>query len=191
MTDNRSVRALQSTEAALDEMPLDISGTKVSLSSIDMSNMLIHCIQNLARLIRTSLAHHLQEHGLYAGQDRIILSLADKDGQMPTLLARRLGVQPPTVTKTINRLQEQGFVTRCDGHRDQRQSHIFLTESGQKTAQFIQDIILQMEKDALYGLDDDEQSFLFSILAKMQANFSAKPMMKDVCKNHIEVSYPS
>ncbi len=62
-------------------------------------------LQSAARLSRTALAARLLDHGFYAGQDQIMLSLSHEDGQTPGQLASRLGVRPPTITKTINRLQ--------------------------------------------------------------------------------------
>src|SRR5690606_33082524 len=69
-------------------------------------------LHSAARLARTALAARLLAHGFYAGQDQIMLALAREDGQTPGSLAERLGVRPPTITKTINRLQAQGFVEK-------------------------------------------------------------------------------
>ena len=68
-------------------------------------------LHSAARLSRTALAARLLAHGFYAGQDQIMIALHQEDGQTPGQLASRLGVRPPTITKTINRLQAQGFLT--------------------------------------------------------------------------------
>src|SRR6185312_2864002 len=86
-------------------------------------------LHSVARLARTALAARLLAHGFYAGQDQIMLALAEEDGQTPGRLATRLGVRPPTITKTINRLQSQGFLDKQASERDGRQAHVFLTES--------------------------------------------------------------
>src|SRR5690554_4876547 len=80
-------------------------------------------LQSAARLSRTALAARLLQHGFYAGQDQIMLALAESDGLTPGGLARRIGVRPPTITKTINRLQGQGFVERRASESDSRQAH--------------------------------------------------------------------
>src|SRR4029453_8554301 len=84
-------------------------------------------LQSAARLSRTALAARLLNHGFYAGQDQIMLSLSHEDGQTPGQLATKLGVRPPTITKTINRLQTQGFLDKRASDTDARQAHIFLT----------------------------------------------------------------
>lgn len=130
-------------------------------------------LQSAARLTRTALAARLLEHGLYAGQEQIIMALADEDGQTPGQLAQRLGVRPPTITKTINRLQVQGFVTKHASETDARQAHIFLAETGREAIRSIEKTLKKTEKQALKGLDKKDQKTLAKLLARIETNLSA------------------
>lgn len=127
-------------------------------------------VQSTARMMKTLLARRLYEFGLYAGQDRIILSLAIKDGQTPSHLAKQLGVKPPTVTKTIARLQDQGFVTKRGSHKDQRQLHIYLTKDGHKIVNLIETTIAETERDVMDGLDEADYLMLLALLERIQKN---------------------
>ncbi len=129
-------------------------------------------LHSAARLARTALAARLLEHGFYAGQDQIMLSLDREDGQTPGALADRLGVRPPTITKTINRLQAQGFLEKRASSHDARQAHIFLTETGRETIRAIEKSVKKTEKQALKGLDKKDQKALFKLLARIEANLS-------------------
>lgn len=131
---------------------------------------ILDILQSTARMTKTLLAHRLYEYGLYAGQDRIILSLALKDGQTPGFLAKQMGVKPPTITKTIARLQEQGFVTKRGSEKDQRQLHIFLTKDGRKVVDLIEKVTIDTERDALSCLNEEERVKLFDLLAHIKAN---------------------
>ena len=126
--------------------------------------------QSTARMMKTLLARRLYEFGLYVGQDRIILLLATKDGQSPGSLAKRLGVKPPTVTKTIARLQEQGFVTKRGSHKDQRQLHVFLTKDGHKIVDLIERAIEETEREVTGGLDEQEQYTLLTLMDRIHKN---------------------
>jgi DNA-binding MarR family transcriptional regulator len=127
-------------------------------------------MQSAARLFRTSLATRLLAHGLYAGQDQIMLALWRQDGQTPGQLALALGVRPPTITKTINRLQGQGFLDKRASEQDARQAHVFLTESGKGAIRAIEKSLRKTEKIALKGLDKKEQKALGRLLARIEAN---------------------
>lgn len=130
----------------------------------------LNIVQSTARMMKTLLARRLYEFGLYAGQDRIILLLALKDGQSPSNLAKKLGVKPPTVTKTIARLQQQGFVTKRGSHKDQRQLHVFLTKDGHKVANLIKSAIAATEREITDGFDEQEHLMLFTLLERLQKN---------------------
>lgn len=130
-------------------------------------------LQSAARLSRTALAARLLAHGFYAGQDQIMLALHDEDGQTPGKLATRIGVRPPTVTKTINRLQAQGFVEKRASEDDARQAHIFMTTSGRDAIKAVEKAVRKAEKQALKGLDKKEQKILSKLLHRIEANLSS------------------
>ncbi|MBL8578453.1 MAG: MarR family transcriptional regulator [Mesorhizobium sp.] len=135
-------------------------------------------LQSAARLTRTALAARLLAHGFYAGQDQIMLALSSEDGQTPGQLASRLGVRPPTITKTINRLQAQGFLDKRASNHDARQAHIFLTEVGRETIKAIEKSVRKTEKQALKGLDKKEQKALAKLLARIEANLSNSELVE-------------
>jgi DNA-binding MarR family transcriptional regulator len=129
-------------------------------------------LHSAARLSRTALAARLLEYGFYAGQDQIMLALNHEDGQTPGQLAARLGVRPPTVTKTINRLQVQGFLEKRASEADARQAHVFLTEHGRETIRSIEKSVRKTEKQAFRGFDKKEQKLLGKLLSRIEANLS-------------------
>lgn len=129
-------------------------------------------LQSAARLSRTALAARLLSHGFYAGQDQIMMALDEEDGQTPGQLAVRLGVRPPTITKTINRLQAQGVLEKRASDSDARQSHIFLTESGAQAIRAIEKSVRKTQKIALKGLDKKDIKSLSKLLSKVEGNLS-------------------
>lgn len=129
-------------------------------------------LQSAARLSRTVLASRLLSHGFYAGQDQIMLALSGEDGQTPGQLAGKLGVRPPTITKTINRLQIQGFLEKRASDSDARQAHIFLTETGSDAIRAIEKSVRKTEKQALKGLDKKDVKAFSKILSRIEANLS-------------------
>lgn len=123
-----------------------------------------------SRTARTILARNLLDIGLYAGQDAILLALSDRNGQTPTTLAAQIGVRAPTITKTINRLEAQGFVTRIASKDDARQVHIWLTVAGADTLKAIRKAARKTEKHALSGLTKKDRKAFSALLATMSAN---------------------
>jgi len=145
-------------------------------------------LHSAARLARTALAARLLAHGFYAGQDQIMLALDRQDGQTPGTLAERLGVRPPTITKTINRLQAQGFLDKRASNSDARQAHIFLTDLGREAIHAIEKSVKKTEKQALKGLDKKDQKALFKLLARIEANLTGddSAMAEDEAEDAVE-----
>lgn len=136
-------------------------------------------LQSAARFSRTALAARLNGHGFYAGQDQIMLALDQEDGQTPGQLAVRLGVRPPTITKTINRLQAQGVLDKQPSKDDARQAHIFLTEQGRDAIRAIEKSVRKVDKVAFQGFDKKEQKALAKFLSRIEANLAGTVVEAD------------
>ena len=137
-------------------------------------------LQSVARLTRTVLAKRLLEQGLYAGQDKIILALAEENGQTPGTLAQKLRVKPPTITKTINRLAAQGFLEKRASDVDARRTHIFLTPAGEEVIRKIEYSLRKIEEQALQGIEKSDVKTLKRLLDQVSHNLSAEgPVLAD------------
>lgn len=129
-------------------------------------------LQAAARLSRTALAARLLAHGFYAGQEQVMLLLEREDGLTPGELAIRLGVRPPTVTKTVNRLQAQGYVEKRGSVRDARRANIFLTDAGRGAIRAIEKAVRRTDRLALDGFDKKERRLLLDLLGRIEANLT-------------------
>ena len=112
------------------------SGKKKDLDGLS-TNDLASAVTQAARAMRTALSRSLSESGLYAGQDGVILALSGEDGLTAGDLASRLGVKAPTMTRTISRMEAQGFLERRNDGEDGRLTVVFLTEQGRATVEQI------------------------------------------------------
>ncbi len=84
-------------------------------------------VQQVARAQRTRLAELLAPHGLHPGQDALLLVLCAEPGLRQAELARRLAVEPPTVTRMVQRLEKAGVVERRADPHDARLSRVYPT----------------------------------------------------------------
>ncbi|GAB3803191.1 MarR family winged helix-turn-helix transcriptional regulator [Micromonospora zhanjiangensis] len=88
-------------------------------------------LNKLAKLYRAAKAHRLAELGLHPGQDVLLWVLAqERDGMTVSALAARLGVEQPTVTRSLSRMDKAGLFRREPVPADRRQVLIVLTAHG-------------------------------------------------------------
>jgi len=115
---------------------------------------------------------HLGRIGLHPGQEALIKALAETDGQTMSQLAAALAVQPPTVTKMVNRLSAQGVVRRQASDTDGRLARVFLTEDGRGRIADIDRTWKRLEKEALDGIDDKDRKRLRRLLKQIERNLA-------------------
>ncbi|MCC5951719.1 MAG: MarR family transcriptional regulator [Acidimicrobiia bacterium] len=123
-----------------------------------------------ARVHRSTAAELLGELGLYPGQEQLLLALYDRDGQTQSDLARELGVEPPTVTKMIGRLEVAGYVKRKPHPTDRRATQVFLTPTAQRNRRKVQKAQDRLDQRALAGLSDRQRSTLRKLLEQVTEN---------------------
>lgn len=127
-------------------------------------------VVNAARSMRTVLSRNLLATGLYAGQDGVILALAEEGGLTAGALAARLGVKAPTMTRTIGRLEAQGFVERKPDETDGRLTVVHLTEAGRASIDHITEAGRLSEQQAADGLSEKDVRNLLKLLHAMDEN---------------------
>lgn len=126
-----------------------------------------------ARSMRTVLTRSLADSGLYAGQDSVILALAEEDGLPAGSLAQKLGVKAPTITRTIGRMEAQGFVERRADAEDARLTKVYLTESGRNTVSQINASALACDSLATRGFSEKEIRVMVRLLKTIDGNLQA------------------
>ena len=136
------------------------------------SGVLSAAVTQVARAMRTRLSHGLAESGLYPGQDGVVQLLAQEDGQTPGALAHQLGVKALTMTRTIGRMEAQGFVQRRTDDRDGRLTKVYLTDEGRGSVARIAEAMADCETLAVQGLSGKELKTLVKLLSLIDDNLS-------------------
>ncbi|NTF32924.1 MarR family winged helix-turn-helix transcriptional regulator [Rhizobium skierniewicense] len=134
---------------------------------------LAQSITQAARSMRTALSYNLSASGLYAGQDGVILALAQEGSMTPGQIAQKLGVKAPTMTRTIGRMEAQGFVERSAGDGDGRLTMVKLTEAGLKSVEHINMSLADCNARAVNGLSAKEVKTVVKLLRTIDANLQS------------------
>lgn len=92
------------------------------------------------------------------------------DGQPQCDLARAIGVEAPSLVRTLDQLAEQGLIERCPCDQDRRTKRIFLTEAATPLLQQIDAVVAEARQEMLAGLSDDEVHQLDALLGRIEEN---------------------
>lgn len=126
----------------------------------------------VAKALRAIHERNLNAMGLYIGQERILLALADSPGMSSAGLAEALNVEPPTMTKALQRLNRAGLVERRPCHTDGRISRNFITPGAEALLPQIQSAWHSLDQRLLAGFSEDECQQLEGLLTHLLDNLS-------------------
>lgn len=125
------------------------------------------------RLLRSRLDKALQTVGLRLGQFQVLRLLWETDGLTPRELSDRLGVEMPTVTRTIQRMLRDGLVRREAHPADARSVRIFLAPRAHDLEKGVGEILASEMEASMAGFTDAERDVLIGYLERMSENAQA------------------
>lgn len=131
-----------------------------------MKNLLFHEIHQKSRLSIKEVNEALREFDLYSSQWSILFCLKQFGSMTQKEIWQYLNVEAPTVTRTIVRLEESGWVVRCEG-KDKRERIVQLSSFAEQKVPEIENRIRQTEERLVSDLSDEEQEQLIVLLKKI------------------------
>lgn len=114
----------------------------------------------------------LNELGLHVGQEWILFELWREEGQTHSQLAEQMCLEPPTITKMLQRMESSGLVERRQDSEDARVSRVYLTKRGRELKKGVVKVWQQLEDDTVRGLNETEQLLMRRLLIQVSANLS-------------------
>jgi DNA-binding MarR family transcriptional regulator len=122
-------------------------------------------LNKMAKLYRAAKAGKLAALGLHPGQDVLLWVLAQaENGMTISELAARLGVESPTATRSLTRMEGTGLFRREPVAGDRRQVRIVITESGRTLVPAVEAVWAELADDAFGHLPAADRSLVVEAL---------------------------
>ncbi|GAA2846589.1 DNA-binding MarR family transcriptional regulator [Aminobacter aminovorans] len=137
---------------------------------IDRLGFLIH---DAARLVRRSFEQRGSEFGLSAAQWRLLVRLVKEEGVAQARLAELLEIEPISVSRLLDRMEEGGWIERRQGAADRRVRMIFPTDKALEAFSKVKAVAGEVYEKALAGLSDEERLATVHGLRTIIDNLSA------------------
>ncbi len=122
------------------------------------------------RMLRRNFNLRAQAHGLSLAQWQALAYLAREEGVNQVTLADRLEIQPITLARLIDRLQEAGLVSRRPDPGDRRAFRLYLTDAARPLIDRMWGYAAETRAEAMAGLPDDDRAALMRSLLHMKQN---------------------
>ncbi|MFB9798972.1 MarR family winged helix-turn-helix transcriptional regulator [Streptomonospora salina] len=119
----------------------------------------------MSKLYREVKSRKLADLGLHPGQDVLLWLLAQQEGGTTvSQLAARLGIEPPTATRTLARLEKRELFRREPVPTDRRQVRIVLTEEARRLVPRIEAVWDELAEEILGGIPPEQREALVDAL---------------------------
>ncbi len=137
-----------------------------------MTDSLGFLISDVSRLLRKRFDERARLIGVTRQQWRTLSVLKRHEGSNQGMLADLLEVEPITLGRMIDRLEEAGWVERRRDPGDRRVWRIHLTDAAQPILLQLKTIADALFVDAAEGISPDDQAKLHALLEQLRANLN-------------------
>lgn len=140
-----------------------------------LSPALFRAVAKAFKGINAELGRRLEPHGVHPGQDYLLDALWHEDGLPIGVLASRIGVEVPTVVRTVTRMESAGLVQREADPADRRRAIVRLTGRGRELEKIVPGILAEVTEQATAGMSEAERQQLLRLLLGLRANLDGEP----------------
>jgi DNA-binding MarR family transcriptional regulator len=139
-----------------------------------------YLLSDSARLLRRAFDARVRELGMTSPQARLLLILHVTEGENQGFYAERLEVEPISLTRMIDRMEESGLIERRRDPGDRRAWRLHLTERSRQVIDQVRACLKGLEDEMLAGLSADQRSALSQMLETISVNFTAARAVPEV-----------
>lgn len=127
-----------------------------------------------SRLARWAFDQQVREIGVTGPQARLLLTLHRRPGENQGFYAEQLEVEPITLCRMVDRLEEASMIERRPDPSDRRAWQLHLTDKSRKVVEKLQRRVDSLVEDMLAGLTSSERSEFARLLKVVGANLSER-----------------
>ena len=88
-------------------------------------------------------------------------------------LAKAIGIEQPSLVRTLDQLEEKGLISRHTCANDRRAKRIKLTEKAEPLISKMESVIDKTRREILAGISQEEEALLISLIARLEQNIIA------------------
>ncbi|MBT9383943.1 MarR family transcriptional regulator [Pseudooceanicola sp. CBS1P-1] len=151
-------------------MTMDPHRTATQERVDERSGDMLRAVMLLARTLRKTFDHRAKSLGLTFARAQAMLAIARQEGMSQSHLAETLDIEAPTMNRTLDGLEEAGFIERRPQPHDRRVRQVFLTGRSRAHAEEIFDFSTTLRAELVRGIPPEELAATEATLQKMHAN---------------------
>ena len=151
----------------------------IDIISIDMGidhlRQLGFLLKDVSRRYTRRFEERAQRLSLTLPQCRAIIYLEGSEGISQKRLAELTELDPMTLVRILDRMEDDGWVQRRFDPADRRAHSLWLTAKAKPVVEQIWQLITETRAEMLQGLSAEERALLVTLLERVHANLTSLP----------------
>ena len=132
-------------------------------------------VHDISRMLRKRFDRRARDIGLTKSQWIVLAHLARHEGIHQGGLAEILELEPATLARHLDRLEDTGWIERRPDPADRRAWRLHLTRKATPVLEKMGDLVEIVTREALAGLSHEERERLQAQLLTIRANLAERP----------------
>ncbi|HZG14219.1 MAG TPA: MarR family transcriptional regulator [Candidatus Bathyarchaeia archaeon] len=141
-----------------------------------------HRINQTARIFTKKFNEKLFDLGIFSSQLAIISFLYRNGSSSQVEISNYLNVEAPTITRTLARLEELGWVVRTEG-KNKRERKVSLTPEAQELFPTWQKAAFEVDAVAIDNISEEDLAVFDRVLKQIFDNLDREPGESENAKN--------
>ncbi|MBN8501536.1 MAG: MarR family transcriptional regulator [Sphingomonadales bacterium] len=138
-----------------------------------------YLLADSARLLRRAFDARVRQLGMTSPQARLLLMLHVSEGENQGFYAERLEVEPISLTRMIDRMEESGLIERRRDPADRRAWRLHLTNRSRQVIDQVRASLTGLEDEMLAGLAPAQREALTAMLETIRTNFTTARTLQE------------
>jgi len=137
------------------------------------SNTALVALRRILRVTELNSRNLARQSDLTASQLLLLKHVAEHGQALPSAIARAIELKQATITVLINKLEEDGLVTRSRDTEDRRRVWVRLTDAGRSVLDRSPDLLQSRFEHGFDQLEEWEQSMIITTLERIASLLDA------------------
>lgn len=117
-------------------------------------------------MLSSDLNDTLKKYDLYSSQWTVLFCIHSNGAMSMAEMCKYLNVEAPTITRTVSRLEQLGWITVSQG-QDRREKIVNLSQKATDQLPEIEQSVIAFEKKRLANMSAADQKKLLALLQKL------------------------
>ncbi|MCU0382436.1 MAG: MarR family transcriptional regulator [Cyclobacteriaceae bacterium] len=98
----------------------------------------------------------------------VLLVINAEEGTPATKIAPLMGLEPRSLTRLLNTMEERGVIARKNDLTDKRSIRVMLTSKGKQMREKAKETVLQFNQMVRHEIEPEKLEVFFEVIAKIQ-----------------------